>query len=332
MDKQLQGELADKNELIDVLQQKLKTYKEIIQDAETMVAELQAQIQTQNLILRAKDNEIEKWKAEAFSAVTGGSSDQVASLNAEIKYLKAENAKLQDESNKRDVNKNDKEHSSANPLRNSESTSRNDSVPELERKMKEMSVELDCLRADNQELIERAEAYKNLADKLLNNSPNATQSQPDPNEKPATTIAHNTDLLLELNLPLDQQIVNYFICGWNNKPGYLYISQEYIAFQYSSISELFTKKGSASGVSIRIDSIVSVNKIERFLSRKALEIALSDGHTYLFKGIVHRKELVKIIYAQSVNLKHRFKLLRNGKEDTNTGLQRALNEEDFTSI
>jgi hypothetical protein len=43
-------------------------------------------------------------------------------------------------------------------------------------------------------------------------------------------------------------------------------------------------------------------------------------------------ELVKIIYAQSVNLKHRFKLLRNGKEDTNTGLQRALNEEDFTSI
>jgi chromosome segregation ATPase len=50
MDKQLQGELADKNELIDVLQQKLKTYKEIIQDAETMVAELQAQIQTQNLI------------------------------------------------------------------------------------------------------------------------------------------------------------------------------------------------------------------------------------------------------------------------------------------
>lgn len=47
---QLQGELTDKNELIDALQQKLRTYKEIIQDAETMVAELQAQIQSQYLI------------------------------------------------------------------------------------------------------------------------------------------------------------------------------------------------------------------------------------------------------------------------------------------
>lgn len=43
-------------------------------------------------------------------------------------------------------------------------------------------------------------------------------------------------------------------------------------------------------------------------------------------------DLVKLIYAQSANLKHRFKLLRNGKEDTNTGLKKALNEEDFTAI
>jgi len=49
MDK-LQSELAEKNELIDVLQQKLKTYKEIIHDGESMVAELQIQIETQNLI------------------------------------------------------------------------------------------------------------------------------------------------------------------------------------------------------------------------------------------------------------------------------------------
>ena len=50
MERQLQDELSDKNELIDVLQQKLKTYKEIIQDAETVVADLQAQIRTQNSI------------------------------------------------------------------------------------------------------------------------------------------------------------------------------------------------------------------------------------------------------------------------------------------
>lgn len=48
----MEGELADKNELIDVLQQKLRTYKEIIQDAESMVTELQAQIQAQNLICK----------------------------------------------------------------------------------------------------------------------------------------------------------------------------------------------------------------------------------------------------------------------------------------
>jgi len=57
-------------------------------------------------------------------------------------------------------------------------------------------------------LLEKADAYKNLADKLLNHSPSAPQNQEDPNEKPATPIAHNTELLLELNLPLDQKIVN----------------------------------------------------------------------------------------------------------------------------
>eukprot|EP00029_Vermamoeba_vermiformis_P009114 TRINITY_DN443_c1_g1_i1.p1 TRINITY_DN443_c1_g1~~TRINITY_DN443_c1_g1_i1.p1 ORF type:complete len:330 (-),score=43.01 TRINITY_DN443_c1_g1_i1:78-1067(-) len=329
----MEGELADKNELIDVLQQKLRTYKEIIQDAESMVTELQAQIQAQNLILQTKDKEIEKWKAEAFSAVTGESTDQISSLKAEIKQLKAQNAHLHEEINK----SNDSKHNipaettsiSHHTLSRSESSA---NTTELERRMREMTIELDCLRADNKELIEKAEAYKSLADKLLNHTPSSPQNESDQNEKPATPIAHNTDLLLELNLPLDQQIINYFICAWNNKPGYLYVTQEYIAFQYSSISELFTKKGSPSGVSIRIDSIVSVNKIERFLSRKALEITLSDGHHYLFKGIVHRKELVKVIYAQSSNLKHRFKLLRNGKEDTNTGLQKALNEDDFTSI
>ncbi len=39
-------------------------------------------------------------------------------------------------------------------------------------------------------------------------------------------------------------------------------------------------------------------------------------------------ELVKTIYNQS--LKHRFKMLRNGKEDTNTGL--PLRVDDFMTL
>lgn len=81
--------------------------------------------------------------------MTGGSSDQVACLNAEIKYLKAQNAQLQDDINRRDINSKTSVPATTNLLRTSENSN---STADLERKMKEMSIELDCLRADNQEV------------------------------------------------------------------------------------------------------------------------------------------------------------------------------------
>lgn len=104
-------------------------------------------------IVQTKDKEIEKWKAEAFSAVTGESTDQISSLKAEIKQLKAQNAHLHEEINK----SNDSKHNipaettsiSHHTLLRSESSA---NTTELERRMREMTIELDCLRADNKEV------------------------------------------------------------------------------------------------------------------------------------------------------------------------------------
>jgi len=81
--------------------------------------------------------------------VTGGSNDQISNLNSEIKYLKSQNEQLQEEINRRYSNKLSSPPS--NVLLAEDNTSRANAT-EFERKMKEMSVELDCLRADNHEV------------------------------------------------------------------------------------------------------------------------------------------------------------------------------------
>ncbi len=88
--------------------------------------------------------------------MTGESPDQISRLTAEIKSLKAQNNQLQEEINKRDATR-ITIPSETNILRvsNSATLSRSENnadTPELERKMREMSVELDCLRADNREV------------------------------------------------------------------------------------------------------------------------------------------------------------------------------------
>eukprot|EP01130_Rhizamoeba_saxonica_P001973 TRINITY_DN11792_c0_g1_i1.p1 TRINITY_DN11792_c0_g1~~TRINITY_DN11792_c0_g1_i1.p1 ORF type:complete len:412 (-),score=90.16 TRINITY_DN11792_c0_g1_i1:16-1251(-) len=128
----------------------------------------------------------------------------------------------------------------------------------------------------------------------------------------------------ELNLPNTEYVVDYFYVNYKRKPGCLYLSPNYVCFVPSKIGK-FVTIGKASFITMDLQDINYINKISMgFLNRNTLKkTTLELSHlreTYQFTGFTRRKIFVQKIYEQFSRKGLTLRLLRDGKEDTNHGI------------
>jgi hypothetical protein len=208
-------------------------------------------------------------------------------------------------------------------------------VQEYSLQCKLLSQKIEQLNLDNHTLYEQSNAFRELAEKLMKETLMLDNqlSRKDALIEQKLKNRSQVDLLISLGLSFDDQVVGDFICIWNHKPGCLYVSNYFLVFQATCITDVVSKKKHSSDLKISILSIVSINKIDKSilpLTTKAIEIHICGRVIYTFRGLIRRKELVKIIFLQAEKLNHSIILLREGKTDDKHGLQ--LRSEDFVDI
>eukprot|EP01125_Pyxidicula_operculata_P007133 TRINITY_DN242_c0_g3_i1.p1 TRINITY_DN242_c0_g3~~TRINITY_DN242_c0_g3_i1.p1 ORF type:complete len:360 (-),score=78.93 TRINITY_DN242_c0_g3_i1:94-1173(-) len=233
------------------------------------------------------------------------SSDSGDSKQKEIEHLKA----LNEELNKR------------NEFLTKEKDELDEKVKQLGSQLEQTKKELEEERKEKVILLEEKfklyEERESLLDGLTKYSSQVTDLTEDLKQRTIPVPP-------EFKLPETEYTIAYFSCKYN-VPGYLYIFPHYVGF-ISSITGWAINFLNTATLVIPITDIVGLNKISAGFIRKHtvksfyMDIYLKDKSIIQLSSLFKRKEIVKMIIHQAKEVNHKIKVLRDGTEDTNSGL------------